>query len=156
MKRFMYVALVASALTPSLAFAAPTITDNATTYQNQNLTGNDITGIQQSLINQGYLQGTATGTWDANTSSALRSYQLKNHLGSNGSLDASTVDHLGVHIGSSAPVDTGTGAAAYDNNGSSKMSVTGPNSTNPSSPMNDYGTTATINSSNSMSSGSKK
>ena len=53
-------------------------------------TGAAVTELQNRLIELGYLKGTASGTYDANTVSAVRSFQKKNGLTSNGTADAKT------------------------------------------------------------------
>ena len=52
--------------------------------------GAAVTDLQNRLIELGYLKGTASGTYDANTISAVRSFQKKNGLTSNGTADAKT------------------------------------------------------------------
>ena len=52
--------------------------------------GAAVTALQERLIELGYLKGTPTGTYDTNTIGAVRSFQKKNGLTSNGTADAAT------------------------------------------------------------------
>ncbi len=52
--------------------------------------GAAVTELQQKLIELGYLKGTPSGTYDADTIGAVRSFQKKNGLTSNGTADATT------------------------------------------------------------------
>ena len=50
--------------------------------------GDQVTALQQALIDLGYLKGTPSGTYDSDTIGAVRSFQKKNGLTSNGTADA--------------------------------------------------------------------
>ena len=52
--------------------------------------GAAVTELQQKLIELGYLKGTPSGTYDTDTIGAVRSFQKKNGLTSNGTADAVT------------------------------------------------------------------
>ena len=52
--------------------------------------GAAVTELQQKLIELGYLKGTPSGTYDTDTIGAVRSFQKKNGLTSNGTADATT------------------------------------------------------------------
>ena len=52
--------------------------------------GSLVTKLQNRLIELGYLKGTASGTYDSDTIGAIRSFQKKNGLTSNGTADAAT------------------------------------------------------------------
>ena len=52
--------------------------------------GAAVTELQQKLIELGYLKGTPSGTYDSDTIGAVRSFQRKNGLTSNGTADATT------------------------------------------------------------------
>ena len=52
--------------------------------------GSQVLQLQERLIELGYLKTTASGTYDANTISAVRSFQRKNGLTSNGTADVNT------------------------------------------------------------------
>ena len=52
--------------------------------------GAAVTALQQRLIELGYLKGTPSGTYDSDTIGAIRSFQKKNGLLSNGTADAET------------------------------------------------------------------
>ena len=52
--------------------------------------GAAVTELQQKLIELGYLKGTPSGTYDTDTIGAVRSFQRKNGLTSNGTADATT------------------------------------------------------------------
>ena len=57
-------------------------------------TGSRVTQLQAQLIKLGYLKGKTTGTYDADTISAVRAFQKKNGLTSNGTADKATQDLL--------------------------------------------------------------
>lgn len=57
-------------------------------------TGSQVTKLQAELIKLGYLKGTPSGTYDADTISAVRAFQKKNGLTSNGTADKETQDLL--------------------------------------------------------------
>ena len=52
--------------------------------------GAAVTELQQKLIELGYLKGTPSGTYDTDTIGAIRSFQKKNGLTTNGTADATT------------------------------------------------------------------
>ena len=52
--------------------------------------GSAVTELQNRLIELGFLKGTASGVYDTNTIGAVRSFQKKNGLTSNGTADAKT------------------------------------------------------------------
>lgn len=53
-------------------------------------TGEQVTELQNRLIELGYLKGPASGVYDTNTIGAIRSFQKKNGLKSNGTANAET------------------------------------------------------------------
>lgn len=53
-------------------------------------TGELVTKLQKRLIALGYLSGSATGTYDANTASAVKAFQKKNGLTGTGTADSAT------------------------------------------------------------------
>ena len=57
-------------------------------------TGSQVTKLQEELIRLGYLKGKASGTYDADTISAVRAFQKKNGLTANGTADKKTQDLL--------------------------------------------------------------
>ena len=57
-------------------------------------TGSQVTQLQSQLIKLGYLKTKATGTYDADTISAVRAFQKKNGLTANGTADKATQDLL--------------------------------------------------------------
>lgn len=64
---------------------------------------------QQALKDQGFYYGAVTGTKDADTTAAIRRYQIRNGLQITGELSAETRKSLG--IGGGAPAPTATPAA---------------------------------------------
>ena len=52
--------------------------------------GSAVTALQERLIELGYLKGPASGTYDTDTIGAVRSFQKKNGLTSNGTADSAT------------------------------------------------------------------
>jgi hypothetical protein len=52
--------------------------------------------IQQALIDKGYLQAPATGTWDQTSTDALRRFQQNQHLDSDGKIDSLSLIALGL------------------------------------------------------------
>lgn len=61
--------------------------------------------VQQALKDQGFYYGEVTGKMDADTSAAIRRYQIRNGLKINGELDAETQKSLGI-AGERAPAAT--------------------------------------------------
>ena len=57
-------------------------------------TGTQVTQLQSELIRLGYLKSKASGTYDADTISAVRAFQKKNGLTANGTADKATQDLL--------------------------------------------------------------
>lgn len=57
-------------------------------------TGTQVTQLQSELIKLGYLKTKASGTYDADTISAVRAFQKKNGLTANGTADKATQDLL--------------------------------------------------------------
>ena len=57
-------------------------------------TGSQVTQLQSQLIKLGYLKTKASGTYDADTISAVRAFQKKNGLTANGTADKATQDLL--------------------------------------------------------------
>ncbi len=68
-----------------------------------------IASAQQALKDQGFYYGAVTGTKDADTTAAIRRYQIRNGLQITGELSAETRKSLGV--GGSAAAPTATPAA---------------------------------------------
>lgn len=63
-----------------------------------------VAAVQQTLKDQGFYYGEVTGTKDADTTAALRRYQIRNGLQVTGELNAETRKSLGVRsTGSSTP-----------------------------------------------------
>jgi peptidoglycan hydrolase-like protein with peptidoglycan-binding domain len=52
--------------------------------------------IQQALIDKGYLQGSATGAWGADSVAALRQFQADQKLEASGKINALTLIRLGL------------------------------------------------------------
>ena len=52
--------------------------------------------IQRALISRGFLEGPATGTWGADSVSALKKFQASQSLEASGKLDALTLIALGL------------------------------------------------------------
>lgn len=52
--------------------------------------------IQQALIEKGYLQGTPSGTWDTQTSDAMRRFQTEKNLPATGHLNSLSLIQLGL------------------------------------------------------------
>lgn len=69
-----------------------------------------ISEIQSALARGGYYQGTPTGKWDSNTIAAMQKFQSENGLSSNGKIDASSLQKLGLGSGT-AGVDAPKPAA---------------------------------------------
>jgi len=62
-----------------------------------------ISSVQQKLKNEGFYYGEITGTKDADTTAAIRRYQIRNGLPITGEVDAKTQRSLGL---ASAPAST--------------------------------------------------
>jgi peptidoglycan hydrolase-like protein with peptidoglycan-binding domain len=58
-----------------------------------------ITEIQSALARGGYYQGTPNGKWDSNTVAAMQKFQSENGLSSNGKIDATSLQKLGLGSG---------------------------------------------------------
>jgi peptidoglycan hydrolase-like protein with peptidoglycan-binding domain len=58
-----------------------------------------ISEIQSALAHGGYYQGAPNGKWDSNTVAAMQKFQSDNGLSSNGKIDASTLQKLGLGSG---------------------------------------------------------
>ncbi len=52
--------------------------------------------IQQALVDKGYLQSTPSGTWDAQTTDAMRRFQADKHLPVTGTLNSMSLIQLGL------------------------------------------------------------
>jgi peptidoglycan hydrolase-like protein with peptidoglycan-binding domain len=59
-------------------------------------TSDRINEIQAALARDGSYQGTPSGKWDENTSSAMRKFQATHGLSANGKLDAPSLQRLGL------------------------------------------------------------
>ena len=57
-------------------------------------TGSQVTQLQAQLIKLGYLNGKTSGTYDADTAAAVKTFQKKNGLTANGTADKATQDLL--------------------------------------------------------------
>ena len=57
------------------------------------------TSVQQALKDQGFYYGDITGQKNADTTAAIRRYQIRNGLQITGEIDAETLRSLGVHSG---------------------------------------------------------
>lgn len=62
-----------------------------------------VASAQQALKDQGFYYGAVTGTKDADTTAAIRRYQIRNGLQITGELNAETRKSLGVSGGAQAP-----------------------------------------------------
>jgi murein L,D-transpeptidase YcbB/YkuD len=79
-----------------------------------------ISEIQSALARGGYYQGTPNGKWDSNSVAAMQKFQSENGLSSNGKIDASSLQKLGLGSGTAgvdapkpvAPPATTTTSAA--------------------------------------------
>jgi peptidoglycan hydrolase-like protein with peptidoglycan-binding domain len=69
-----------------------------------------ISEIQSALARGGYYQGTPNGKWDSNTVAAMQKFQSENGLNSNGKIDATSLQKLGLGSGT-AGVDAPKPAA---------------------------------------------
>jgi peptidoglycan hydrolase-like protein with peptidoglycan-binding domain len=65
-----------------------------------------IATVQQALKDQGFYYGEVTGTKDADTTAAIRRYQIRNGLKITGELTAETQKSLGVHGSAAEPTAT--------------------------------------------------
>jgi peptidoglycan hydrolase-like protein with peptidoglycan-binding domain len=63
------------------------------------------TAIQAALIKNGYLTGTPSGNWDANTQAAMRKMQADNHWSTKNVPDARALNKLGLGAGTT-PVES--------------------------------------------------
>lgn len=52
--------------------------------------------IQEALIAKGYMRGPAAGSWDANSSEALRRFQMDKNLPATGKLNSMSLIQLGL------------------------------------------------------------
>jgi peptidoglycan hydrolase-like protein with peptidoglycan-binding domain len=71
-----------------------------------------ISAAQQVLKDQGFYYGAITGTKDADTTAAIRRYQIRNGLQITGDLNAETRKSLRISGGAPAPAPTSAPAAA--------------------------------------------
>ncbi|HSH39696.1 MAG TPA: peptidoglycan-binding domain-containing protein, partial [Chthoniobacterales bacterium] len=71
-----------------------------------------VASAQQALKDQGFYYGAVTGTKDADTTAAIRRYQIRNGLQITGDLNAETRKSLGVAGGAAAPTPAPSVAAA--------------------------------------------
>src|SRR4051812_2992060 len=62
-----------------------------------------IASVQQKLKDQGFYYGEVTGQKDADTTAAIRRYQIRNGLKITGELNAETQKSLGVKGAAAAP-----------------------------------------------------
>ncbi|MDQ6654872.1 MAG: peptidoglycan-binding protein [Verrucomicrobiota bacterium] len=67
-----------------------------------------IRSVQQTLKDQGFYYGEITGQKDADTTAAIRRYQIRNGLQINGELNAETQKSLGVRGATAAPTPAAT------------------------------------------------
>jgi murein L,D-transpeptidase YcbB/YkuD len=58
-----------------------------------------LTEIQSALARGGYYQGTPNGKWDSNSVAAMQKFQSENGLTSNGKIDATSLQKLGLGSG---------------------------------------------------------
>jgi peptidoglycan hydrolase-like protein with peptidoglycan-binding domain len=65
-----------------------------------------IASVQQALKDQGFYYGEITGTKDADTTAAIRRYQIRNGLKITGELSPETEKSLGLHGTTAAPSAT--------------------------------------------------
>src|SRR5262249_15235521 len=61
-----------------------------------------IVEVQKALKEQGFYYGDVTGTKTADTTAAIRRYQIRNGLQINGEIDAETLRSLGIGSGGGA------------------------------------------------------
>ena len=85
-----------------------------------------ISEIQSALARGGYYQGTPNGKWDSNTVAAMQKFQSENGLSSNGKIDATSLQKLGLGSGT-AGVDAPKPAAPPSS--AANTSATAPPST---------------------------
>src|ERR1043165_3146708 len=62
--------------------------------------------VQQALKDQGFYYGDVTGTKTADTTAAIRRYQIRNGLQITGEIDAETLRSLGMNQGGGQPSTT--------------------------------------------------
>lgn len=65
-----------------------------------------VASVQQALKDQGFYYGEITGTKDADTTAAIRRYQIRNGLKITGELSSETEKSLGLHGATAAPSAT--------------------------------------------------
>lgn len=64
----------------------------------QTLNSADVKLVQQALRQEGLFNGTADGVWGPRTASAVQQFQQQNQIGATGTLDAQTLNKLGVQL----------------------------------------------------------
>ncbi|MEJ7703238.1 MAG: peptidoglycan-binding domain-containing protein [Geodermatophilaceae bacterium] len=77
-----------------------------------------IASMQQALKDQGFYYGEITGTKDADTTAAIRRYQIRNGLKITGDLNAETQKSLGVRGSGAANSNAASSAKAQCTTGS--------------------------------------
>jgi peptidoglycan hydrolase-like protein with peptidoglycan-binding domain len=94
-----------------------------------------IASVQQSLKDQGFYYGEITGTKDADTTAAIRRYQIRNGLQITGELNAQTLKALGMKVTTpSAPVPPSRGSTPPDRSDLRDHSPVQPEARTPSAP----------------------
>ena len=74
--------------------------------------GNDVTKVQQKLIQWGYLTGSADGRYGAKTRAAVESFQRKNGLAADGRVGSKTAAAMGVTLSGGGSGSSGGSVAA--------------------------------------------
>ena len=88
---------------------------------------------QQALKDQGFYYGEVTGTKDADTTAAIRRYQIRNGLQVTGDLNAETLKSLGMKPGASSPSTRSTPPAQVSEPDTSDLRDDGPDVQQPPS-----------------------
>ena len=108
MKRLILILLALSLLGaafPASAYSAGTLRNG--------MEGEEVMRMQQALIDLGFLKGTADGKFGTNTENAVRKFQKKHKLVSDGLAGAKTLELLySLASGQSAPQSTENASAA--------------------------------------------
>src|ERR1700720_1349817 len=74
-----------------------------------------VENVQQALKDQGFYYGEVNGEKDADTTAAIRRYQIRNGLQVTGDLNNETIKSLGVGSGPQQPVAKASPAGTPDN-----------------------------------------
>ena len=85
---------IADADTWALIYSGAAVTRRRSDVMTLGDTGDRVTQLQQQLAALGYFSGTATGTYDYLTETAVRLFQMANELPSTGNADAETFNRV--------------------------------------------------------------